>query len=65
MASIVAKRILVIRWFKAKGIYNDLDDLYNTGEVPSMVLECALMAIMPYPSIIGSVYYESGTPHLQ
>jgi hypothetical protein len=59
VASVVVKRLLVIRWLKAKNYYNDLDDLYNTGEVPTMLFECLLMCIMPYPNLIGSVYYES------
>jgi hypothetical protein len=27
-----------------------------------MILECLLMCIMPYPSLIGATYYETANP---
>lgn len=58
MFSILAKRILFIRWMKAKKIYTELDNLFNTGIFKYMVVEMLLMLVMPYPSLYNSIYYE-------
>lgn len=49
--SIIAKKVLYIRWMKTKKFYTDLDNLFNTGLFKYMMIEIPLMVIMPYPSL--------------
>ena len=58
VASIVAKKILYIRWMKSKKFYTDLDNLFNTGLFKFMIIEILLMLVMPYPSLYNHTYQE-------
>ena len=57
--AIGAKRQLYISWMKTKLEYNDLDNIYNTGQLKKMIIECLFMLVMPYPCLYGKTYMET------
>ena len=54
----MCNNILVLRWKKAKLIYNELDTLFNTGLLKFMLFECFIMLIWPYSFLEGIYYIE-------
>jgi len=58
MLSIVAKRLLFIRWMKTKKYLTELDNLYNTGIFKRMIFEILMCLVMPYPFFYDYTYKE-------
>lgn len=58
MINIVFSKILYIRWMKFRIIYNDLDNIFNTGKFKWIVIEFFMMLVMPYPPLQNCLYTE-------
>jgi len=56
--SIIAKRLLVLRWLRTKQYLSELDNIWNTGMVWPMIFEILLMLVMPYPHLYNVMYTE-------
>ena len=48
--------MLILRWKKAKMIYNELDTLLNTGLFKHMIIEVFFMLIWPYSFMENRTY---------
>lgn len=55
----MAEHILFIEWQKLKKEMSEMDNLVNTGNIKSMMLEIILMLCMNYPFAYGVTYTES------